>query len=287
MSVALATGSEFDLKLPSGRFHAQRFGSRDAPLVICLPGLSANLKSFDFICERIAGDLLQMVAIDLRGRGKTAPTTAGTYGWRNHALDALAAADALGANRFSIVGHSMGAAVAMAAAAENAARLERVVLLDFCGAPDPSSLGPISASASRLGQVFPSTDFYIDAVRALGLIEPWSGYWDRYFRYDFEPTDGGVRARTNREAVLEDYAYGLAQEQNIDALWSTLTMPVLLVRASREIMPGEGYIVSQADRERFPKVVRSSKVVDVDANHYTVATSDEAVAAIRQFFGLD
>ncbi|GAC1510613.1 MAG: alpha/beta hydrolase [Candidatus Dormibacteraceae bacterium] len=287
MSVALATGSEFDLKLPSGRFHAQRFGSKDAPLVLCLPGLSANLKSFDFICERVAGDLLQMVALDLRGRGKTAATEAGTYGWNNHAHDVFAAADALGASRFSVIGHSMGGAVAIAAAAENAARLERIVSLDFCGAPDPSSLGPISASVSRLGQVFPSTDFYIDAVKALGLIEPWSGYWDRYFRYDFASTEGGVRARTNREAVLEDYAYGETQEQNVEAAWSHLTMPVLLVRASREIMPGMGYIVSETDRERFPLLVPTAKVVDVDANHYTVATSDESVAAIRQFFGLD
>jgi pimeloyl-ACP methyl ester carboxylesterase len=287
MSVALSTGSEFGLRLPSGPFHAQRFGSKDAPLVLCLPGLSANLKSFDFICERVAGDRLQMVALDLRGRGKTLATAPGTYGWNNHARDVFAAADALGANRFSIIGHSMGGAVAMAAAAETASRLERIVSLDFCGAPDPSSLGPISASVSRLGQVFPSTDFYIDAVKSLGLIEPWSEYWERYFRYDFEPTEGGARSRSDKEAVLEDYAYGETLGQNVDALWSNLTMPVLLVRASREIMPGMGYIVSEADRQRFPKVVPTAKVVDVDANHYTIATSDESVAEIRQFFGLD
>jgi pimeloyl-ACP methyl ester carboxylesterase len=284
MSVALATGSEFDLELPSGRLHAQRFGAPEAPLAVCIPGLSANLKSFDFICERIAGDWLQAVALDLRGRGNSEVTGAGTYGWANHARDAFAAADALGAKRFSIIGHSMGGAVAMAAAAHDAARLERIVLIDFCGAPDPASLGPISVSVSRLGTVYPSTEFYLEAVKKLGLIEPWSSYWERYFRYEMDPVEGGVRARTNREAVLEDFAYGGTQEA--DRLWSTLTMPVLLLRATREIMPGMGYIVSNADRDRFPHEVPTASVVDVDANHYTVVTSDESVAATRGFFGL-
>ena len=91
MDTSLTTGKEFDLRLPSGRFHAKRFGSPDAPLALCLPGLSANLASFDFICERIAGDQLQAVALDLRGRGNSEVTAAGTYGWDNHARDAFAA----------------------------------------------------------------------------------------------------------------------------------------------------------------------------------------------------
>jgi len=33
---------ELDLHLPSGRLHAQRFGAATAPLVLCLPGLTAN-----------------------------------------------------------------------------------------------------------------------------------------------------------------------------------------------------------------------------------------------------
>jgi 3-oxoadipate enol-lactonase len=284
MSVALAVGSEFDLDLPSGRLHAQRFGSPSAPLALCIPGLSANIKSFDFLCERIAGDRLQTVALDLRGRGKSEVTSAGTYGWPSHARDAFAAADALGAKRFSIIGHSMGGAVAMAAAAQDSARLDRVVLVDIAGIPEASSLIPIEMSVDRLGQVYPSADFYIEAVKNLRLIDPWTSYWDRYFLYELGPVEGGVRARSDKTAVLEDYEYGKTQEWY--PLWRNLTMPVLLVRAGREILPGMGYIVSAGDRERFPLEVPTARVADVDANHYTVITSDESVAAIRRFFEL-
>jgi pimeloyl-ACP methyl ester carboxylesterase len=284
MDDELGAGTEFDLTLPSGRLHAQSFGPREAPLVLCLPGLSANLKSFDFIGERIAGDRLRTVAVDLRGRGKSDLGGAGTYGWANHAIDVFAAADALGADRFSIIGQSMGGLVAMEAAAKDAGRIERIVLLDICGTPDASSLIPISTSVNRLGQVFPSADIYIGAVKAMGLMVPWSDYWERYFRYELEGADGGVRARSNRQAVLEDYSYGETHEAY--PLWPSLTMPVLLLRATQEILPGMGRIVSDVDRHRFPREVPTATAVDVEANHYTISTSEASGEAIRRFFGV-
>ena len=83
--------------------------------------------------------------------------------------------------------------------------------------------------------------------------------------------------------MLEDAAYGEAHPPY--PLWAGLRMPVLLLRASREILPGLGRIVSDADRGRFPAEVPGAEVVDVDANHYTINTADASVAAIRRFFG--
>ena len=94
---------------------------------------------------------------------------------------------------------------------------------------------------------------------------------------------GGVRPRSDRAAVLEDFSYGQAHPAY--PLWPSLTMPVLLLRAGREILPGTGYIVSQGDRERFPREVPGARVADVDANHYTVVTTEASATAIRQFFG--
>ena len=58
-----------DIALESGRLRMRRWGAADAPAVVCVPGLSANLCGFDRLAERLAGDTLQLVAIDLRGRG--------------------------------------------------------------------------------------------------------------------------------------------------------------------------------------------------------------------------
>lgn len=283
------TAEEFDLQIPSGRIHAQRFGRADAPLVLCLPGLSANMKGFDFLCERLAAEGRQLVAIDMRGRGLSDVTGPATYGWLNHAKDVFAIADALGAQTFSILGMSMGGAVAMVCAWLEASRVERIVLLDVCGAPDEAAAAPIMAAVARLGAVYPSVDAYLGLVRQIGTVEPWSEYWERYFRYELRETEGGVTARSNPAAVLEDGVFGagafaFGDDAGVYALWRSLTMPVLLLRASRELLPGFGRIVSDHDRERFPREVPSATVVDVDANHYGINTHEASPAAIADFF---
>jgi pimeloyl-ACP methyl ester carboxylesterase len=275
--------TELDLPLSSGRLHAQRFGSAGAPLVLCVPGLSANLRAFDFLGERLGGAHLQVVAIDLRGRGRSSVTAPGTYGWENHARDALAVARALGAESYSVIGQSMGAFVAMQMAAIDAGPLERVVLIDACGAPDPRAGAPIAAAVERLGTVFPSVEAYLGLVRGLGTIQPWSEYWERYFRYELEQVEGGVRARSDAGAVREDARYG--REHSPYELWPALTMPVLLLRASQELLPGCGRIVSDADRARFPREVAGARVVDVDANHYGINTIEASARAIGEFLG--
>jgi pimeloyl-ACP methyl ester carboxylesterase len=283
--------TEFDLQVPSGRIHAERFGPEDAPLALCIPGLSANLKSFDFLGERLASTSLQVVAIDLRGRGRSEVTPPGTYGWVNHARDVFAVADALGAQRVSLIGQSMGGAVAMAAAHLDAARIERIALLDIAGRPDESVLAPIGAAVSRLGAVYPSVDAYVQLVRQIGTIEPWSDYWQRYFEYELQPVEGGVASSTDRAAVLEDGAFGagtyaFGDGAGVYALWKALTMPVLLLRASRELLPGLGHIVPQADRDRFLRDVPGARSVEVDANHYGINTHEDSARAIAEFLGV-
>jgi hypothetical protein len=49
---------DFDVSLESGRLRVRRWGGTDAPVVVCVPGLSANLCGFDRLAERLAGDTL-------------------------------------------------------------------------------------------------------------------------------------------------------------------------------------------------------------------------------------
>lgn len=117
---------DFDIALTSGRLRVRRWGAAEAPAVVCVPGLSANLSGFDRLAERLAGDTRQFVAIDLRGRGRSEVTGAGTYGWRNHARDVLGVADAVGAPPYAIIGQSSGAAIAMTCAQLDGPRVEPV-----------------------------------------------------------------------------------------------------------------------------------------------------------------
>ena len=274
--------TDFDVRVPAGRLRARRHGDETAPLVLALPALTANLACFDYIGERLGGRELQLVALDLRGRGFSDAGPAGSYGWEAHARDVFAAADELGARRFALVGWSMGGLVAMQMAAMDASRLERVALVDIATTAEADWESVIQMSVDRLQNVAPSRAAYKDAVKTIGTIEPWNEYWERYFDYELEDVEEGVRARTRYEAAVEDYEYGLRRDAA--ELWPHLTMPVLLLRATRPILPGTSlFIVKEHQRDALAKAVAVFDLVEVDANHYTIATRAETVDALMVF----
>src|SRR5476651_2140712 len=104
------------LKLKSGEVACEISGSDTGRMVIGIPGLSANLRSFDVIFGALDGDRHRKVAFDPRGRGHSSKTGPGTYGWPAHAADVIEIADQLGAKTFDVIGWSMGAWVAMVVA---------------------------------------------------------------------------------------------------------------------------------------------------------------------------
>jgi pimeloyl-ACP methyl ester carboxylesterase len=266
--------------LPSGTIRAQRFGDAGAKAVtICVHGLSANSCSFGRLGETLGSRGHGVFAIDLRGRGHSDVTPPGTYGWLNHARDVIAVADALGARTFDYVGHSMGAYIGMALATLAAERVRRMVLIDAVGLPEPLSLVAIAGAVRRLGAVHSSADAYVAAVRGLGTIEPWSAHWERHYRYEILETPNGVRSRTDSAAVLEDMAYGSSQSPK--ALWPSLTMDALLVRAARPL--GGGFVVSARDRDAFVATAKRATAVDIDANHYGVVMHEDTGAQIARF----
>ena len=74
-------GADFDLDLPSGHVRARRWGAEGAPLLLWIHGLSANLCGFTYLAEHLAGPHRQVVAIDLRGRGRSEVTPPAPMGW--------------------------------------------------------------------------------------------------------------------------------------------------------------------------------------------------------------
>ncbi len=274
--------TDFDLHVPSGRLRAHRFGDPADELVLCAPGLSANSRWFDYLGERIAGAGRQVVVLDLRGRGNSDVTGPGTYGYKNHALDVFAAAEALGVAQFDFIGHSMGAYVGMEAAAlATADKLRRVILIDGLGTPRLAAVQSILNNLRRLDRVFASEDEYVDSVRSLHLAEPWSDYWERCYRYELVAVPGGFRARTQRGPIREDIAYGTAHDAR--KLWGKISMPVLALRALRSISGRSGFIVTEFDLRNFARKVPSATTLEIDANHYGIMMHSETLAAVRRF----
>ena len=249
--------------------------------MICIPGLSQDARSFEYLGSRLGSPLRQVVAISPRGRGESVTTPAGTYGWLAHARDAAEAATLLERPTFDAVGWSMGAFVTLQLAAAAPGRIRRAVLLDAIGRPEPESVPPILNGLQRLGASYGSVEEYTARVLSAGTMAACREAWEGYLAADLMETPEGLKTRTSSEAVMEDARYGADQDPY--GFWSSLTMPVLLVRAGRPILPGLGFVVSEADRDRFRSEVRLSQVVEVDTNHHCLGMAADTAQAVARF----
>ena len=107
------------IPLASGAVHVESHGDPRGRLVLCVHGLSANCRSFDRLVPALVADGHHVVTMDLRGRGRSEITPAGTYGWDSHVRDLLEIADFCGADSFDVIGHSMGGFIGMTLAAHH------------------------------------------------------------------------------------------------------------------------------------------------------------------------
>jgi pimeloyl-ACP methyl ester carboxylesterase len=267
--------------LRSGSVAAEISGSSRQPLVVGIPGLSANLRSFDVVFGALDPAAHHRLAYDPRGRGQSDKTAPGTYGWPAHAQDVLEMVDALGHEQFDLVGWSFGTWVAMTVCRLAPGRVRRLALIDGGGIPDASALVPIHAGLDRLGTVLPSRQVFMELVRSSGFYEPWEA-WERLFDYELEDLGGGVRARTSAQACWEDERYRASFFSY--ELWDAVRVPALLLRATNPIPGTEGHILNEVDTRRFVARVPQAQSADIDAHHYTIGMHHDTARHIAAFF---
>ncbi|WP_024891952.1 alpha/beta fold hydrolase [Luteimonas huabeiensis] len=200
----------FSLEIPAVAIRGLRGGRAGGPRVLALHGWLDNAASFLPLAPYLAE--VDLVAPDLPGHGRSGHLPAGVeYTFAGAVHDVLDIADALGWERFGLLGHSMGAGIASLVAAGCPQRVERLVVIEALGAlpEDPAR------TAARLRES-------VAARRALG------GKRLRVFA-DAEPA---VRARMQANGLSEASAR-LLVERGLTAVpggvaWSSdprLTVP--------------------------------------------------------------
>ncbi|MGH3922672.1 MAG: alpha/beta fold hydrolase [Pseudonocardiaceae bacterium] len=272
----------FDLTASSGVLHAQRWGPADAPLTLCVHGLSANLHAFDYLAERLAGPERQVVAFDLRGRGRSETTAPGSYGLSAHADDVLETATALGADHFDLIGWSLGALIGITVAGVAAGRMRTLTLIDHCNREELAAYTAVRQGLNRLDAVVNRPEDYLAAIRAAGLATPWNSYWERFYAYELGPVGDRFSPITDKTAGVEDL--DSPGRDQVAATWPKITMPALLIRATVGI--GGGLTVPESDRDAIQQAVPTLRVVELDRNHFGIMTDDRSVAAISQLLAV-
>jgi pimeloyl-ACP methyl ester carboxylesterase len=119
--VALSTGITMNVALA---------GPEDAPPVILIHGFPESHRTWREVAGRI-DDRSRLVMPDLRGFGDSdRPQVVADYATDTLIADIFALADALGIDRFALVGHDWGGAIAWAAALRGNHRIERLAIVN-------------------------------------------------------------------------------------------------------------------------------------------------------------
>ena len=263
------------------RLHYRDYaGSADRPVIVCMPGLTRNVRDFEGLAARLSPEW-RVITVDFRGRGESAyAKDAMSYVPLTYVQDVERLLTDLKIDRFVAFGTSLGGIVTMLLAATGHAKLAGAVLNDVGPVIEAAGLDRIKGYVGKTS----SWPTWIHAARALGetnavvypayKLEDWLAMAKRLYRL----TRGG--------RIVPDYDKNIAEpfrlpggEAGVD-LWPALDamrdVPTLIVRGAVSDVLSDATAVAMKGRLRA-----ADYVTVAGAGHAPTLDEPDAVAAIN------
>jgi pimeloyl-ACP methyl ester carboxylesterase len=254
--------------------------------IVAIHGLTSNHTVWEPIADALGGRH-RLIAYDLRGRGDSDKPATG-YHLAAHAGDLRGLLDHYGLARAIVMGHSLGAHIAVRFATLHPERVARLVLFDGGLDVRAEVLDSLQPAIARLGVEFPSLEGFLATLRALPMFAGrWNRYLETHYTYDVEPgPGGGVRSKVARHAIEEEVAN--LQRTRLWVWHHQLKAPTLLFRAPDGLLREDDCLMTQEEAEAMARAIPRCRLVVVPgANHYTVLLGDNPVVrrALAAFLG--
>ena len=270
-------------------FHCLQWGERGSP-IICVHGLTANAFCFQALADELAPDH-HVIAYDLRGRGDSDKPESG-YSIPIHAADLAELIDALELDRPVVIGHSLGAMIALHFAAYYPDKLSKLVLIDAGGylpwTTEEEQPAWLTGSIARLNwPPIASFEEYIQRLKLAPFLSPyWNEYLDIYFVHDvYQERDGSIIAKGYPAGVREDQLR-IYEEFKPDRLWPSIQVPTLLLRAGQELLTPNDQLLPESTAEAIQQGIPHCRYINYpELNHYTIifVMGDGVAQDIRNF----
>lgn len=274
----------FEAPVDGGLLHGAIWGSDDAPAILAVHGITSHHLAWADVARTLPDH--RLIAPDLRGRGASADLP-GPWGMARHADDVVAVLDHLGLDRVPIVGHSMGAFVAAAAAHRHPDRISRVILVDG-GLPlelppgvDASQIdAALGPALARLSMTFESRETYRAFWRGHpAFVDEPPADLDAYSDYDLAGVAPTLRPRPSADAVRTDSRELYGAPVVVDAL--TALAGATLLTAPRGLQNETPGLYPPAVLARWRAALPQLTVHEVaDVNHYTIVMGERGAAAV-------
>ena len=228
------------------RIHYLEHGTGD-PTIILLPGITSPAITWAFVSERLAA-FSRVFTLDMRGRGLSSGGLDLAYRLADYAEDTAGIIRALGLDRPIVLGHSMGARIAIELGATAPDVVGRLILAD----------PPVSGPGRRPYPI--PLDWYLDGIDQASRGEPIPAagsllaHWtdeQLALREEWLPT-------CDKTAISESHRS--LQDEDIHAMMPSIRSPTLLICAGNG-----GTITTEEEREVVGLIAdcRSARIPDV------------------------
>jgi pimeloyl-ACP methyl ester carboxylesterase len=256
----------------------------EGPALLLVHGWPETWYAWRHVMPALARDFT-VVAVDQRGIGLS-DKPAGGYDTGTQARDLIGLMDALGHEKFAVVGHDTGFAISYALAADHPERVERVALLEIPGSPGTLESPPLFLPAPLNDRLWHLGFNRIDGLNELLV----SGREDAFYRWEFDaaakPLDDEtigyyVRTLSNPESLRGSFGWYRAIDETIaqdqERKNTPLTMPVMAIGGEKSF----GELVGNAVGAVAPQV---QSVVIPETGHFLAEESpEELLAALTPF----
>ncbi|HEY8810553.1 MAG TPA: alpha/beta hydrolase [Solirubrobacterales bacterium] len=250
----------------------RRWGSASQDSVVCLHGVAHHGGVFEPLGKRIADRGHSVVAIDLRGHGKSDRKP--PWNTDTHVDDLLETIDSLGIETATLVGHSFGGRVAAALAVREPERVKRLALLDP-GFGIDADRALRSAEIERLDWSFATVDGAINAfLSSESMIAPPRDVITAFVEADVRKgPDGRFRFSFCPSAAVVAWSEGTLPPPSIAGI------PTLFLSGERS------FIDNAAQQRRYEEALGDLLTAVTVANGHNVLweSPDETIGAIEGF----
>ena len=268
------------VKVGALNLHYLEWGDAGTPPVVMIHGLTGNAHAFDNLAPHFV-PRYHVISVDVRGRGDSDWAGDGDYSNDAYVADLEGLRQALGFERFSLVGTSMGGRISLTYAGTYSERVERTILNDIGPEIDPRGGNRIATSTRDAVATFETMDEVIawhqeqrvgfsalsDAQQQITAGYAVKARPDGGYAWKMDPA-----VRTDPRRPDPEVSWNLARR---------ISAPVLLVRG------GDSDLLSTEIARRMVADMQDCRMVEVPGvGHAPTLMEPEAFGPALEFFTL-
>lgn len=267
----------------SGQLAALSTGANTGHPLLALHGWLDNAASFIPLAKMMPDQ--HIVALEFPGHGHSDHRPRGTvYHFADYVADVAHAVGDLGWQRFTLMGHSLGANVALVFAATFPEMVDRLILIDGVGPTSGSADQAVarlrrSVDAGNASETSPRRHYadWASLIGARQYASPISGASaELLVRRGAQEVDGVIQMRSDRRLRQPSPLY--LEESVVSAFVREVRAPVLLILAEDGVIGGR-----QTTRQRIA-LFEDIEVRELPGQHHLHMDDPEAVARVIETF---